>query len=169
MTIPISRFLLPALLATLAAAPATAEPAPLSAYSYARQVQSTDALVRAASAALLAAAPDPELERLARMLEADHGRSAARFGAWTARAAGETAPLLTTDARRLRKLERAARDGRAQDLLEELIEIHEAALALHQAYARTGAHPELRQAATLAAPALAGHLTELRRLAAARD
>lgn len=171
MTIPALCALTMALLAILptggAAAQPAPEPPPISAYSYARQAQSVDALVRAASNALLATAPDAELTRLARMLEMDHGRSAARFGRWTGGAAEPQ--LLGADARRLRKLERVVRERQDDELLEELIEIHEDALALHEAYARSGAHPDLRRAAALAAPAVAGHLAELRRLEAAQN
>lgn len=161
-----------ALAAPAAAAPAADLPAgPVSAYTYARQAQSADVFAREASRMLLESSADPALRRFAEGLADAHRRSRDRFDA----AAGNPAPgnsdasaLLSADERRLRKLRRANADRRDRVFLEEQIEVHEAALALHEHYARAGAHARLRRAAATAAPLVAAHLAELRRLQESR-
>lgn len=107
----------------------------------------------------------PEVRALAESLLADHRRAAGELEA-AVRAAGVEPPLgmLPMHWSQLRRLERAEGERFDRIFVEQQVELHEDAVAMHRNFAANGDAPRLRAYAEAAVPVATRHLDEARRL-----
>jgi putative membrane protein len=104
----------------------------------------------------------------AQMIIADHNETTRRLAsAARAVAISPLAPaLLPMQARMMDRLSAAGSGAAFERLyLDQQVQAHRAALALHSAYAENGDTPQLRAVAAAAVPVVRGHLERVRQLA----
>lgn len=113
-------------------------------------------------------AASPAVRDFAQMMIADHTNTTQQL-MMAARAAGmpPMTPLLLPMQRQMLDQLRAAPAGAGFDsiYLEQQVQAHQMALALHSNYAQNGDSPPLRQTAGAAAPIVQQHLDRVRQLA----
>ena len=135
-----------------------------SARDYVMQAGAGDLFERTSSETVLATTRDREVRRFARMMIADHSASARKLKTAAMRSDLRVPPpMLNPDQRRMIDDLRRAR-GRDRDrvYLDQQRMAHDAALALHRDYARSGDAPALRRAADEIVPVVRSHIDMLR-------
>jgi putative membrane protein len=113
-------------------------------------------------------ARSPAVRDFAQMMIADHTNTTRQLtAAAQASGMGPVAPaLLPMQARMMDQLRAAPADGFDRVYLDQQVQAHQMALALHANYARNGDTPQLRTVAAAATPIVQGHLDRVRQLAA---
>jgi putative membrane protein len=113
-------------------------------------------------------ARSPAVLDFAQMMIADHTNTTRQLtAAAQASGMGPVAPaLLPMQARMMDQLSAAPADGFDRVYLDQQVQAHQTALALHSNYARNGDTPQLRTVAAAATPIVQGHLDRVRQLAA---
>ena len=141
---------------------------PLARDAYVGMAAASDLFEVQSSQLALTRAQSPAVRDFAQMMIADHGNTTRQLiTAAQAVGIGPVAPaLLPTQARMMQRLG-AAGSGPAFErvYLDQQVEAHRAALALHSHYAQDGDTPQLRTVAAAAAPTVQVHLDRVRQLA----
>lgn len=112
-------------------------------------------------------AASPAVRDFAQMMIADHTNTTQQLMA-AARASGMppmTPALLPMQAQMLSQLRSASGPGFDRLYLDQQVQAHQMALALHSNYAQNGDAPPLRQVAATATPIVQHHLDRVRQLA----
>jgi len=114
-------------------------------------------------------AQSPAVRDFAQMMIADHAATTRRLTAAAQSVAiSPLAPaLLPMQARMMDQLRAAPAGAFDRVYVDQQVQAHEAALALHASYAANGDTPQLRTVAAAAVPVVQTHLDRLRQLAAA--
>lgn len=150
-------------------AASSSDAAPLARDAYVGMAAAGDLFEIQSAQIALQRAEAPAVRDFAQMMVADHGNTTRQLAAAAQRVAiGPLAPaLLPAQARMLDRL-RAAGSGAAFErvYLDQQVEAHRIALALHSNYAANGDTPELRTVAAAAVPVVQAHLDRVRQLAA---
>ena len=110
---------------------------------------------------------NPNIRRFGQMLVRDHTNTSRQLMA-AARAAGMRPlrpALMPMQARMMRELNSARGPQFDRIFLNQQVQAHQMALALHSNYAQRGDAPPLRSVAAAAAPVVQMHLTEVQRWA----
>jgi putative membrane protein len=110
---------------------------------------------------------NPQVRRFAQMLVRDHTNTTRQLMA-AARASGMRPlrpALMPMQARMMRELNNVQRVNFDRVFLNQQVQAHQMALALHSNYAQRGDTPALRSVAAAAAPVVQMHLTEVQRWA----
>lgn len=133
---------------------------------YVQMAGASDLYEIQSSQLVMETAQDPALRRFAQMMVDHHTRTTQQVTA-AARAAGLTPPPPALDARKaqmIAELQAATGMERNRMYMSQQMMAHEAAVALHSAYARSGEEASLRAAAAGAVPVIEQHIAELRDL-----
>lgn len=149
-----------------APAPAGAPGAPTNAADYVAKAGAGDLWEIESSKALLAKSERDDVKAFAQMMIDNHGQSTAKIKAAAAAATIDAAaPALDADQQKMlddiKNADAAVIDG---IYLRHQQTAHDAALALHRAYAGNGDTENLKKAASEIVPVVETHIAELRKL-----
>lgn len=151
-------------------APAGTPATPVDAAGYIAKAGAGDMWEIESSKALLAKSTNADVKAFAQMMIDNHAKSTAKVKAAAAEAKIDVAPpKLDADQQKMLDDIKAA-DAASIDALylANQTAAHDAALALHKAYAASGDTPSLKKAASEIVPVVEAHRAELGKLAAKR-
>lgn len=154
-----------------ASAPAVVASAPTNTAAYVAKAGAGDLWEIESSNALLTKSKRDDVRAFARMMIDNHGKSTAKVKA-AASSAAVDAPAPALDAEQRQMLDEIKNaDAATVDAvyLRHQQKAHDAALALHRAYATNGDTDSLKTAAGEIAPVVERHIAELQKLAQAED
>lgn len=150
--------------------PAGTPATPVDAAGYISKAGAGDMWEIESSKALLAKSTNADVKAFAQMMIDNHGKSTAKVkAAATAAKIDVAAPKLDADQQKmLDEIKGADAAGIDTVYLAHQTTAHDAALALHKAYAASGDTPALKKAAAEIVPVVETHRAELTKLAAKR-
>jgi len=150
------------------ASPAGTPATPTDAAGYIAKAGAGDLWEIESSKALLAKSGNADVKKFAQMMIDNHGKSTAKVKAAAGAAGVEAAPpkLDTDQQKMLDEIKAADAAGIDAIYLRHQRTAHDAAFALHNAYATNGDTDALKKAASEIVPVVEAHRTELDKLAA---